>query len=181
MPSWCDLLGSISPGTLARMACGAAFERAVLGTKGALLDLGTTIRLATPAQRRAVSVRDGGCVRPGCNRPASWCDIHHVIWYFHGGCTAVFNLCCLCPSCHSLVHAGILEVIMIEGIPYVRYGPNASKRPGLRFYNRSTGTGLSAGTGTGQSTSTENPWIRNTYHDDLKDAQNFARTMITEP
>ncbi|MBG0741454.1 HNH endonuclease, partial [Paeniglutamicibacter antarcticus] len=110
MPSWCDGLGSISPGTLARMVCDASFERAVLGTNGAVLDLGTAVRLATPAQRRAVSVRDGGCVRPGCNRPASWCDIHHVIWYSRGGPTAVSNMCALCPSCHSLVHAGILEV-----------------------------------------------------------------------
>ncbi|MCY0903809.1 HNH endonuclease signature motif containing protein [Arthrobacter sp. H14-L1] len=185
MPSWCDGLGSISPGTLARMVCDAVFERAVLGSNGALLDLGTAVRLATPAQRRAVSVRDGGCVRPGCNRPASWCDIHHVIWYSRGGPTAVSNMCALCPGCHSLVHAGILEVTMINKIPYLRYGPNARQRPGLHCYNRTTGTGLNTRTGTtpdgGPAAGyTENPWIRNTYHDDLKDAQNFARTIITE-
>ncbi len=83
---------------------------------------------------------------------------------------------------------------MLEAIPYLRYGPNARQRPGLRFYHRTTSTslntgpgigttGLNTGTGTGQDTAAaeyaENPWIRNTYHDDLKDAQNFARTIIT--
>ncbi|MBG0741626.1 hypothetical protein IV500_19905 [Paeniglutamicibacter antarcticus] len=63
MPSWCDGLGSISPGTLARMVCDTSFERAVLGTNGAVLDLGTAVRLATPAQRRA-GVRPRRRVRP---------------------------------------------------------------------------------------------------------------------
>ncbi len=77
---------------------------------------------------------------------------------------------------------------MVHGIPYLRYGPNARHRPGLRCYNRTTSTGLSTGPSTGTGTVpgggpsagyAENPWIRNTYHDDLKDAQTFARTIIT--
>ncbi len=162
-PSYSDQLGPISSGTLARLACDASFERAVLDAKGAILELGQGIRLASPAQRRAVSVRDGGCARPGCNRPASWCDIHHIIWYSRGGPTDIANLAGFCPADHSLIHAGILETTMIDGIPYVRYGPNARIRTMLNPY---------------QSANT-NDWTRNTYFDDLKEAKNLARIIIS--
>ncbi|MBG0741407.1 hypothetical protein IV500_18755, partial [Paeniglutamicibacter antarcticus] len=83
----------------------------------------------------------------------------------------------------SLVHAGILEVTMDDGIPYLRYGPNARQHPGPRFYHHTTtGLNIGAGTALGEETTARyagNPWIRNTYHDNLKDAQNFARTIIT--
>ena len=42
-------------------------------------------RYATPAQRRALAVRDGGCVFPGCDLPAGWCDAHHVTPWEAGG------------------------------------------------------------------------------------------------
>ena len=29
----------------------------------------------------AIETRDGGCTAPGCDRPADWCDIHHV-WHW---------------------------------------------------------------------------------------------------
>ncbi len=91
-------------------------------------------------------------------------------------------MCCLCPSCHSLVHAGILEVNMLHAIPYLRYGSNARQRPGLPCYNRTTGPNTYRGSVPGGGPATryaENPWIRNTYHDNLNDAQNFTRTIIT--
>ena len=162
-PSLCGQLGLISPGTLARFACNASFERAVLDAKGVVLELGQAIRLATPAQRRAVSLRDGGCIRPGCNRPATWCDIHHVIWFSRGGPTDLANLAALCPSCHSMVHAGLLEVTMIDGLPYVRYGPTARNHTSL---NPTRGNHT-------------NDWIRNTYFDALNDAKTLAHTIIS--
>ena len=40
-----------------------------LGAPTQLLDLGRTTRLVTPALRRALAVRDGGCIAAGCDRP----------------------------------------------------------------------------------------------------------------
>jgi Domain of unknown function (DUF222) len=41
-----------------------------LGAPTELLDLGRATRLIAPALRRALAVRDGGCVAAGCDRPA---------------------------------------------------------------------------------------------------------------
>ena len=42
------------------------------------LAVGRTSRTATPAQRKALAARDGGCIIPGCQIPAENCQAHHV-------------------------------------------------------------------------------------------------------
>jgi hypothetical protein len=71
---------------------------------GVPLHLGRSSRLATPAQRRALRVRDGGCVFPGCDTAPGWCDAHHVIHWDDGGRTDLPNLCLLCRRHHSITH-----------------------------------------------------------------------------
>jgi hypothetical protein len=44
-------------------------EALVVSSHGVPLHMGRATRLATPAQRRAAAVRDGGCVFPGCDAP----------------------------------------------------------------------------------------------------------------
>ena len=63
--------GPVHPGTLARLACSVALRRVLLGSSGAVLELGRATRLATAAQRRALVARDGGCVIPGYVVPAT--------------------------------------------------------------------------------------------------------------
>jgi hypothetical protein len=65
-----DTSGWTSISDLRRWCCDAKVLPAVLGTHGEVLDLGRATRLATPAQRRALALRDGGCSRPGCTRSA---------------------------------------------------------------------------------------------------------------
>ncbi|WP_242419678.1 HNH endonuclease signature motif containing protein, partial [Frankia sp. CpI1-P] len=36
-----------------------------------------------PHLRRALAARDRGCTFPGCDRPPSWCEAHHVIHWTH--------------------------------------------------------------------------------------------------
>jgi hypothetical protein len=50
--------------------------------------------------------RDGGCRFPGCDRAASWCDVHHVQHWINGGETAPENLLLLCRRHHRLLHHG---------------------------------------------------------------------------
>jgi len=94
----------LTPATIRRLACEADLVPAVLATDGQLLDLGRTTRLATPAQRQALWLRDGGCTYPGCSIPATWCDAHHVRHWSRGGPTDLSNLALLCGRHHTVVH-----------------------------------------------------------------------------
>ncbi|HEX5532584.1 MAG TPA: DUF222 domain-containing protein [Actinomycetales bacterium] len=118
--AWCVQAGFITPDVLARFACSAVFEKVLLAPNGAVLNLGRSTRLATPAQRRALAARDKGCVVPGCTRPANQCDAHHVVFWSHGGNTDIDELVLLCGPHHNAVHAGTLEIRMRDGIPYLR-------------------------------------------------------------
>jgi hypothetical protein len=88
------------------LACDAEIARVVLGPAGEVLDLGRTSRLPSPAQRRALAVRDGGCVFPGCDRPPGWCQAHHRRHWVDGGRTDLGNLLLLCAFHHRLIHEG---------------------------------------------------------------------------
>jgi Domain of unknown function (DUF222)/HNH endonuclease len=70
------------------------------------LEVGRATRVVSPAQRTALSVRDGGCVFPGCDRPPGWCEAHHVRHWLHGGPTDLDNLVLLCWTHHRAVHEG---------------------------------------------------------------------------
>lgn len=87
-----------------RMACDAEVVPMVLGSRGEVLDLGRSVRLFTPGQRRALWQRDGGCSFPGCTVPPAWCRAHHVVWWSRGGATDIGNAALLCQRHHSYVH-----------------------------------------------------------------------------
>jgi len=70
------------------------------------LDVGRTTRVVQPAQRVALAVRDGGCVFPGCDRPLSWCEAHHLVHWLDGGPTDLDNLVLVCRAHHRAVHEG---------------------------------------------------------------------------
>jgi hypothetical protein len=78
----------------------------VLGPDGEILDLGRASRVATAAQRRALFIRDEGCVFPGCDRPPGWCQAHHVVHWTALGPTDVWNMALLCSHHHHLCHEG---------------------------------------------------------------------------
>ena len=77
-----------------------------LGAPTELLDLGRATRVVTPALRRALTLRDGGCAAPGCDRPPPWTDAHHLDHWLHGGPTRLDNLILLCRVHHQAVHEG---------------------------------------------------------------------------
>lgn len=61
-------------------------------------------RLASPHQVRAVNLRDGGCVFPGCTSPTSWNETHHADPWGGGGHTDTDRMCGLCRHHHRLAH-----------------------------------------------------------------------------
>jgi hypothetical protein len=99
---------------ISRISCESNLTRGVFGPEGQPLDVRRTKRLVTPALRIAVVARDLRCIFPGCDRPASWCDIHHLIPWSEGGPTSLDNLVMLCRHHHTLVHEGGWR---IEGTP----------------------------------------------------------------
>lgn len=94
----------LAPAEVRRLACDAAIIPAVLGSQGELVDLGRATRLFTPAQTRALWLRDGHCTYPGCDTPAHWCDAHHLRHWADGGPTTLENAALLCPRHHQHVH-----------------------------------------------------------------------------
>jgi Domain of unknown function (DUF222) len=104
----CDLdrVGPISRETALRLACDCAVRRVVMRGESEVLDLGRAQRLASPALRRALVVRDRGCAFPGCDRPPEWCDAHHIIWWERHGTTDRDNCCLLCRRHHTMCHEG---------------------------------------------------------------------------
>ncbi|WP_433508349.1 HNH endonuclease signature motif containing protein [Pseudonocardia halophobica] len=64
-----------------------------------------------------MTARDGGCAHPGCDRPPSWCEIHHLLPWEHGGPTALGNLLMLCKAHHRQIHSTDWVVRLRDGIP----------------------------------------------------------------
>lgn len=98
------------------------------------LAVGRTQRVATPAQRRALEVRDGGCILPGCEVPAAHTQIHHLQPWVDGGATDLPNLVSLCWAHHRQVELGRWVIHPIEsqqpGIPANNGAPfTISTRP----------------------------------------------------
>ena len=85
---------------LLRLAGQADILPTLLTEAGAVLSQGRTRRIATPAQTTALIARDGGCSFPGCDRPPSWCERHHIRAWIDGGTTDLDNLTLLCRYHH---------------------------------------------------------------------------------
>ncbi|MFG1823948.1 DUF222 domain-containing protein [Microbispora bryophytorum] len=79
-----------------RLARTSALVRLVMDAEGQVLDMGRKVRLATPAQRRAVYARYATCWIDGCPLPATMCQIDHADNWSTGGLT---DLQLLGPAC----------------------------------------------------------------------------------
>jgi hypothetical protein len=143
---------TLSPGVLARLSCDSALRRVLLDQRGAVLHLGRSRRLASRAQRQALAARDGGCAVPGCAVPPEWADVHHVVPWEQGGLTDIDAMVLLCGRHHIALHAGVYQIEMSEGLPWVRV-------PSWQDPAR--------------------PWLRNTTHDHPQIADTLARILLT--
>lgn len=91
--------------TVRRLLCGGTQTPILIGSTGQPLDVGRSQRLFTARQKVALSARDGGCRWPGCERPPSWCEAHHIDqWKRDQGLTDVEAGILLCRHHHLLLH-----------------------------------------------------------------------------
>lgn len=86
--------------------CDSGTVACTLDSSGNPLDLGREQRLFTPKQRIALAARDGGCRWRGCDRPASYCEAHHIDAYSQGGRTDIDRGILLCRWHHMELHHG---------------------------------------------------------------------------
>jgi hypothetical protein len=121
--------GPISSAAVRRLACDASVLRVMMASPSQPLDVGRRTAVVPPAIRRALIVRDGGCRFPGCDRPHSWCDAHHVQHWAEGGATALTNLILLCRRHHRSIHEGF-------GVRMVSGGPVFSRPDGTPLADR---------------------------------------------
>ena len=111
---------TIGPAHARRLLCDADVIPAVLGATGEPLDIGRATRTWPTGLRRAITLRDRGCVFPGCDRPARWSDLHQIEPWAQGGPTSLNNGAVLCGHHHTLIHLGDWSIRMAhDGHPDV--------------------------------------------------------------
>lgn len=104
-------------------ACAGTVQRVVLNDAGRVLRIGTEERVFNRHQRRAIALRDGGCVIPGCGVPAAWCEVHHVLEHSRGGPTHTDNGVLLCWFHHRFLEFHQWKIRMSRGVPEVQAPP----------------------------------------------------------
>lgn len=112
-----DFGGALTPESLRMLACDARVTPIVLDGAGQPLDVGLAKRTIPDGLRRAVAARDHGCAHPGCDRPPSWCEVHHIREWANGGETALHNLVMLCRVHHRQLHHTEWLVRIRDGLP----------------------------------------------------------------
>ena len=104
----------ISSTSVQRMACDCSVTRVLLSQDSLTIDVGRSKRVISNTLRKVLKIRDGHCRWPGCERPASWCDGHHVLHWVHGGETNLGNLILLCRRHHRMVHEGGWQLVKTD-------------------------------------------------------------------
>lgn len=98
--------------TADRHICEAGTVPILFDRDGQVVNVGRELRLYSARQRIGLAVRDGGCRWPGCDRPPSWCEAHHIDeWKAHDGRTDIADGILLCRFHHLYVHDGGWRIV----------------------------------------------------------------------
>lgn len=135
-----ELSAPVSSASVRRMACDSTIARVLLNPESVTVDVGRSTRIIDGGLRKALKVRDGHCRWPGCERPASWCDGHHVVHWADGGPTDLENLVLLCRRHHRMVHEGGWKLVKVEReivtvAPTVRFGVDRAATGGRDLWS----------------------------------------------
>ena len=87
---------------LDRLTCCADITPAIVTAWGEPLALGRTARYANATLMKALWLRDGGCISPGCDNTRV--HAHHIVEWQHGGDTDIGNMALVCSRDHTLLH-----------------------------------------------------------------------------
>jgi len=126
----CQLDGgtALAVETARRLGCDATLVGIVEDENGEPLNVGRRTRALSPALRRALRARDGGCRFPGCGR-SRFTHAHHVVHWADGGETSLKNLITLCTFHHALVHEGGYSIRRLEDGSFAFLSPEGERLP----------------------------------------------------
>jgi len=116
---------SISSKTVERWACDSSITR-ILMQDSVVIDVGRAERTIKGPRRRALIARDQHCRWPGCERPASYCDGHHLRHWIRGGGGEMENQILLCRRHHWMVHEGNWRLVQTDDGQFIPIGPMTS-------------------------------------------------------
>ncbi|WP_285029888.1 HNH endonuclease signature motif containing protein [Mycolicibacterium sp. lyk4-40-TYG-92] len=133
-----EFIGSITTMTLDRLTCDTTVTTSIVDGEQVPLDMGREKRLFPPHLRKALYLRDGGCIK--CGAPPGRTHAHHIVHWTHHGETSLANGCLLCPACHANIHHDGWDVVMgldkhLWLIPPATVDP---QRKPIPAYNRRT-------------------------------------------
>ncbi|MGJ6125888.1 DUF222 domain-containing protein [Mycolicibacterium sp. Y3] len=139
--------GPVSATTADLISCDSSLGSVIVDDAGAPLDVGRSERLFSPRIRKALAARDRGCAFPGCGRPVSWCDAHHIEPWGTGGITCLDNGVLFCRCHHTLIHHSEWQVYLgPDRHPWFipPHDPAGPEPPHMRSHARRTMTDLPA-------------------------------------
>lgn len=107
------------------------WARVVLAPNSTPVEASEAVRTVPAGLWRALLARDGGCTWPGCDAPASWCDVAHGrVPFTDGGRLAPDNATLLCRRHHRRVDEGGYRIV-VEGdrVTFAPSGETGSRDP----------------------------------------------------
>lgn len=122
---------SVSLATVERLACDGGYLPILFSDDGEGLNLGRRSRSHDHHQRTVIAARDGGCIGPECDRPASWTEVHHVIPWGEHGETSVQDGVCLCRYHHMLLHNTGCRIERRGARYWWHWPPDSNRQPML--------------------------------------------------
>lgn len=119
------------PGWVAKQqACSVGTVTISTDGSGNPLNLGRSVRLYTARQRVALAIRDGGCRWVECDRPASYCEAHHIdSWAEAEGRTDIDRGISLCRFHHMQLHHGGWRITRNGLEDFMLHDPGGSEIP----------------------------------------------------
>jgi len=95
----------IPPSIANKLSCDASISLVIEDDNNNVVNIGRKTRIIPLAMKRALKMRDQGCVFPGCCQ-TKWTDSHHIKHWSEGGETSMNNLITLCRYHHTQLHKG---------------------------------------------------------------------------
>ena len=105
----------VSAETIDRHLCDTGYLGILFSETRQPLNVGRDQRLFNREQRRALAARDGGCRWPGCEKPPSWAEAHHIANWSDQGLSNIDHAILLCSLHHMLLHNRHWKIWLRDG------------------------------------------------------------------
>ena len=116
----------VTPAEVVQAMFHGRIRRVVFDTAGVVVDAGRLRRLFDGAMRDLMRLHSPTCIFPGCDRPATWCQIDHLTDWQHGGTTTAANAGPMCARHNQLKNSGFTVWRDPNGV-YHTYHPDGTE------------------------------------------------------